>query len=53
MFKIFWNYPLSKAVRFFEEYKKQTMREVHANILVVGPFAFCVCWRKKNLGSCK
>jgi hypothetical protein len=38
-----WNYPLSKAVRFMEH----TRWRLFGHVLRIGPIAFCIIWKRE------
>lgn len=40
---LWFNYPMSKAVRFME----QTAFRMFGHVLRIGPVAICIVWRKK------
>jgi hypothetical protein len=44
---LWWNYPLSKAVRFMEA----THWRLFGCVFRIGPIAFCLVWRKRTQGD--
>lgn len=42
---IWWNYPISKAVRFMEH----TRWRLYGCVVRLGPIAVCVIWRRSSV----